>query len=144
MIETITPQYVNPSSQRGPASIKATNGQYYSIEEATTQKWESLLQQGQPVTVGLRTVTAKSGKAYTWIDKILEPTIEQPNGQQALGQPTTRVSEQISQQKGMFIMGVVGRSMGSGQFAASDIDDLTKKAAKAWDSLTGNLDAGSH
>jgi hypothetical protein len=32
----------------------------------------------------------------------------------------------------MFIMGVVGRAMGSGQFSANDIILLTREAAAAW------------
>lgn len=35
----------------------------------------------------------------------------------------------------MFIMGVVGRAMGSGKFEPHDISQLTNEAASAWDAL---------
>lgn len=39
---------------------------------------------------------------------------------------------QSDKEEGMFIMGVVGRAMGSGQFSVGDVDLLTKAAADAW------------
>jgi hypothetical protein len=33
----------------------------------------------------------------------------------------------------MFMMGVVGRAMGSGKFSIGDIPDLTLAAGAAWD-----------
>lgn len=52
-------------------------------------------------------------------------TPQMPDGQR-LGQ------HDDSKEEGMFVMGVVGRAMGSGQFAVTDIELLTKAAVQAW------------
>tara|TARA_R100000657_G_scaffold14111_1_gene9525 strand:- start:474 stop:893 length:420 start_codon:yes stop_codon:yes gene_type:complete len=42
------------------------------------------------------------------------------------------VSKDVTQRRDIFVTGIVGRAMGSGHFAVTDISDLTKNAVKSF------------
>jgi hypothetical protein len=46
--------------------------------------------------------------------------------------PPQRTNGTLGKEGEMFVMGVVGRAMGSGKFDITDVDVLTKAAVQAW------------
>jgi len=46
--------------------------------------------------------------------------------------PPARTNGALGKEGEMFVMGVVGRAMGSGKFDPTDVDVLTKAAVQAW------------
>lgn len=60
-----------------------------------------------------------------------QPAPQQPAPQQQAPAPRPNGDKE----RGMFIMGVVGRAMGSGQFSVNDVKLLTLAARDAWDGL---------
>ena len=93
---------------------------------------------------GTYTLSEYNGKQYKWIKNW---GLAQPGGVgQPPQQPTTaaapprpappampaRAPHDDAREEGMFVMGVVGRAMGSGHFEVNDISLLTKAAVEAW------------
>jgi len=140
---TITAQYVNPPKDGKPnGSIKDTNGRYWSAKP----EYLSQVQPGMTFGVEYRT-SEFNGKTYYFIEGLLfngqtpAQTMQQP-AQQAYVPPQTTVAPQPTpklavippsdKEEGMFIMGVVGRAMGSGKYETKDIPALTQAAVLAW------------
>lgn len=83
---------------------------------------------------------SSNGKSYWHYSKIsLKGAASRPSQSQTTprGQPAT--GDAFRQ---MFIVGIVGRAMGSGKFDAADIEALTIAAAQAFDHLVSGHDAG--
>jgi hypothetical protein len=132
---TITPKYVNPPKEgKKYGSLKTDDGVQYAAPPSVTSacepgvpvtiEWEGQTWGGNPVMVVRRVVGAQHGH-----NGGAHPH-PQPNGN---GRHSAAGGDAKARE--MFIMGVVGRAMGSGQFEASHIYDLTAAAAKAWDAV---------
>ena len=132
----VTPQYVNPPKRQGGkyGNIKLQDGTLYMVPahalanfqpgmvaniDFSVQNWGQPGQQ-QPFNV----VTAINGVPVTG-----QAGPVQGGDRPA---PTPQNVPQSDKEEGMFIMGVVGRAMGSGQFGMDDILGLTQRAALAW------------
>lgn len=130
----VTPQYVNQPKQPGGkyGNIKLQDGTIYMIPthalanfapgmvaniDFNQQNW------GQPPRP-FNVVTAVNGVPITG-----QAGPVQGGDRPA---PTPQNVPQSDKEEGMFIMGVVGRAMGSGQFDMDQILGLTQRAALAW------------
>lgn len=130
----VVPQYVNQPKRQGGkyGNIKLQDGTLYMVPvnmlgsfapntaaniDFEVQNW------GQPPSP-FNVVTAINGQGITG----------QAGPVKGGDRPATAPQNvpQSDKEEGMFIMGVVGRAMGSGQFAVGDIYSLTKAAAAAW------------
>lgn len=60
------------------------------------------------------------------------PATPAPNANQQTAPSPPRTNGALGKEGEMFVMGVVGRAMGSGKFDVTDIDLLTKAAVQAW------------
>jgi hypothetical protein len=60
------------------------------------------------------------------------PPLSPSYNQASAPPPAQRTSGALGKEGEMFVMGVVGRAMGSGSFGVTDIDVLTKAAVQAW------------
>ena len=130
MQTTVEVAFVNqPKNPGWSGSIKTSDGQYYSVKESDL----GLFQKGQKYTIGYDEVT-KGGKTYrNFNGALLGPTTETKTAPATNG--ANHYSQTDTRERGMFIMGVVGRAMGSGKFEASDIEVLTKIAAASYDEV---------
>ena len=136
---TITVQYVNaPRPGQFSGSIKDAQGNYWGIPGHATH----LFQPGQTYEVMYWQKQTQSGKVFNNIASVngqelsdkaqQQPTPQpqpQPRPQPTPSQPQKEDPEKV---RNMFIMGVVGRAMGSGKYDATDIKALTLAAAHAW------------
>lgn len=122
MQATVTVKFVNqPKDGKKKGSIKTMDGQTYGV-------WADKLNQFQ------------QGKTYE-----LEYESEEWQGKTYLnakkwkevaGQTNATAASNVgSNDRAMFITGVVGRAMGSGQFPATELKLLTLAAADAWAEL---------
>lgn len=75
----------------------------------------------------INTKTSGQGNPYSNVSSV-EITTEQPTEQST----NTTTSKNSTQRMDIFVTGVVGRAMGSGQFTAQDINGLTKNAVEAF------------
>lgn len=142
---TIQVQYVNPPRQANwrHGSVKDTNGQRWSIakehlgmfspNQTVEILWEQIGQYptiigmgGQPFPSAPRPpqpgTAAPQTAAQIYNKPVLAP--QQPGPVAQLPAP--------DKEEGMFIMGVVGRAMGSGNFSIEEIPELTRTARYAW------------
>lgn len=127
----VVPQYVNQprQPQHRNGSIKDQAGQYYSVDKNSLH----LFQQGQPANI---TYEQKQGQRGPY--NVVTAVNGQPigGGMTQAGQAAPPVQRQTpvgdTKAEEMFVMGVVGRAMGSGQFAVTDIGLLAKAATQAW------------
>ena len=128
----IIPKFVNPPKAGGKmGSIKDQQDGFYLVPPA----YLSSFQIGQPVNIEYTEKIGQQGSPIRFINSI--------NGLRCTGQqgpvqggdrpaPAPQNVPQSDKEEGMFIMGVVGRAMGSGQFGMDDILGLTQRAALAW------------
>jgi hypothetical protein len=136
-------QYVNPRKDRRPPSIKTSDGNYFNIPDAAL----GVFAQGMSGVIGFD-INAKGYKQAThWNGQPLpqgftpQPVMQPAQNFQQAGanvyqQDTNRPSQADNKadtkSEDMFVMGVVGRAMGSGQFIVNDVELLTKAAVRAW------------
>lgn len=148
MDQTVSVQIeaVYPRKDRKPPALKTTNGDYFGLPDGYAQLG---LAQGM---VGEITYWVKQGNqgrqffnAVKWNGQDIPKGQAQPQQQplhpqavvnppQPMPQPAPQPAAHIADNKDecIFITGVVGRSMQSGQFGVMDIDALTKAARAAW------------
>lgn len=144
---TITPQYIDaPKPGKKNWSIKDTAGAYYSFPPDLAVG----LQAGQPVTIDYRTNNFNN-KTFNMVERVYGASAPPAQTQAApstpshphapLPTPAASATQPQPHRNGdakareMFIMGVVGRAMGGGNFQVTDIKLLTLAAADAWDEL---------
>ena len=60
------------------------------------------------------------------------PPVTTPPPPQPAPQPAPQANPDAQKHEDMFVMGVVGRAMGSGAFKVEEIPALTNQAVKAW------------
>lgn len=127
----IIPKYVNPPKPGGKmGSIKDQEGGFYLVSPA----YLSNFQIGQPVNIEYGEKMGQQGP-IRFINSINGLRITGQQGPVQAGDrpaPTPQNVPQSDKEEGMFIMGVVGRAMGSGKFEAHEVPVLTKWAAEAW------------
>lgn len=121
-IKTVYP----PGEGKTNWAIVANDGVRYSVKPEFSQ----LLKEGASVGVTYE-VKSYNGKDVRMASHISAMGAA-PANQQV---PTRSNGNGHTQSREMFIMGCVGRAMGSGQFNATDIKVLTLAAAEAWDAL---------
>ena len=125
-------QYVNPRKDNRPPSIKDTQGNYYTLQDAALPSF----QQGMQGTIGFSVNSKGFKNAVSWNGQELPQGFNTQPQQQSLPQPAQAAmathSNGADKEEGMFVMGVVGRAMGSGAFGVNDVDLLTKAAVEAW------------
>jgi hypothetical protein len=134
-IMQITVAFVNrPNKNPKFGSIKGEDGRYYDIDAHMVDKYRKGMTFDAPVKE-----REYGGKTYYSIPSSFDPAGGQaappaPNGQASPAPPRPASNGNThSTPRQMFIMGVVGRAMGSGTFQPADIELLTQKAGEAWD-----------
>ena len=119
---TVTVKFVNqPREGKKKGNIKTADGQQYGV-------WADKLSQFQPgKTYEIEYESEEwQGKTYHNVKKFKE----------VAGQTNASAAANVgSNDRAMFITGIVGRAMGSGQFPATEIKLLTLAAADAWADL---------
>lgn len=128
-VANIEVKYVNPRDGNRPPSIKDSYGNYYTVPDPAI----GMFHQGMQCQIGY-TVNGKYKNLVSVNGQPLQATNRAPV-QNTLQQPAPSpqmMPQQNDKEEGMFVMGVVGRAMGSGQFGANDIALLTKAAVDAW------------
>lgn len=129
---------VYPRNGTKPPSVRDTGGNYFGITDGSVGMF-------QPGTTGTITYWVKQGENRQFFNATKWNGIDLPKGQAAPAAtplyvpqkpspaaPTNTIQSNEDKEEGMFVMGVVGRSMQSGQFSFNDIDALTKAAVAAW------------
>lgn len=134
----IVPNFINqpkPGSKWG--SVKANDGNYYSVSPALLPSFSKgvpimvqveAVNKGDKVYYNIRGVDLAGGQTALPNNIPASQQLHAPSAVQRNGNGDTKSRE-------MFIMGCVGRAMGSGSFTANDIKLLTLAAAEAWDEL---------
>lgn len=140
---------VYPRKDRRPASIKTAAGDYFGLPDGYAALG---LQQGMVGEVTYYTKQGNQGKVFynatKWNGQDIpkgqaipaQPIMQQPLHPQAVVTPqpvqqpipTQQQMNESVKEEAIFITGIVGRSMQSGQFSITDIDALTKAARAAW------------
>ena len=131
----ITPQYVNPpkNPQGKWGNVKDSQGNVYWVPVSYLQSFQI----GQPVNI-THQMSPRPWGNLGHVQQITHINGLAVTGQQGPVQGGDRPAvspqgvPQSDKEEGMFIMGVVGRAMGSGQFGMDDILGLTQRAALAW------------
>ncbi len=135
----VTPQYVNPAKP---------GKQYGNIKEASGAKWiipagwDRMFVPNVTAHVDYETKTwgAETVNIVRGVDGSLQPAPPQPGppspppATQPLPStpPQPGVSRDDKVAEEIFVTGIVGRAMGSGQFSVTDIAVLAKAATQAW------------
>ena len=115
---TITVQYANgPKGNAKSGSVKDTNGGYWGIPADKLSFWEGM--KGKTVAVQYEE-REYNGRTYKNIKGCMGAAQPAANGTSS------------SNAEDIFVTGVVGRAMGSGQFGLSDIKALTLAAVEAY------------
>lgn len=149
MQATIVPQYIDaPKPGKKNWSIKDTAGIYYSFAPDLAAG----LQANVPITIDYR-VNNFNGKQFNMVERVYgatgAPVQQHPAPAATVYAPITapapaapvshpqphRNGNGETKSREMFIMGVVGRAMGGGNFTITDVKLLTLAAADAWDEL---------
>ncbi len=129
----VTPQYINaakPGKQYG--NIKEASGAKWIIPAG----WESLFAPNVPAHIDYETKTwgSESVNIVRGVNGAMQPAAAVPPIPMAapvtLPQPTTSRDDKVAEE--IFVTGIVGRAMGSGQFSVNDIGLLAKAATQAW------------
>ena len=132
----VIPQYVNPPKQAGGkyGNIKLQDGTVFFVPANQLGNFApnmpaNIEYQGQTWGWGTNSkqvyvVTAINGMNITGQQGSVR------GGDRPAAAPQN--VPQTDKEEGMFIMGVVGRAMGSGQFGMDDILGLTQRASLAW------------
>lgn len=112
-------QYVNqPKEGKSWGSIKTVDGKYYGVKQAMLSQFAK----GQSYDIEYSSKTTEDGRELRSVDKVLATAA---SGGGSVG----------ANDRAIFITGVVGRAMGSGQYPISELSMLTLAAADAWDAL---------
>lgn len=149
MLATLTPKYIDaPKEGKKNWAVKDEAGNRWSVPPHVVQQMRT----GVPVQVTYRE-NEWQGKTINMVEAVVagNPAVQSGNGQVLKPDGTFQslattippnmalhpVGKPLPDAKAreMFIMGVVGRAMGSGSFTATDINILTLAAADAWDEL---------
>jgi len=131
-----------PQDGAKSGGIRGTDGRVYRVKTASFDRY----QVGQTFNVAVKE-TEFNGKSYFWLPDEFNPGPLSSNSSapsQApapLGHNRPPVASGNVQTKdaAMFVMGVVGRAMGSGKFDTQDIPLLAKAAIAAWNEVKGSL-----
>lgn len=139
---TTTPKYLDePKPGKKNWTMKDESGVYFSVSPDMAQGMKI----GVPVTLDYR-VNNFNGKTFNMVERVYGAAVPtthttavtpptNPNPiQQGHNAPAHKNGDAKARE--MFVMGCVGRAMGSGQFGVTDIKTLTLAAADAWDDLT--------
>ena len=126
MQQVITARFVNqPKNPTGKfGNIKDADKNTYFMPKGML----SMVQPGVPFTADIETQNWQNGEVQV-ITKILAQSSPQTQTRASNGSAPNDTERQI------FITGVVGRAMGSGQFGVVDIKALALSADEAWQAL---------
>ena len=136
MQQVITARFVNqPKNPQGKfGNVKDADKNTYFMPKGML----SMVQPGVPFTADIEEQNWQNGPVQV-ITKILAQSSPQAQARAANGSAPNDTERQI------FITGVVGRAMGSGQFGLVDVKALTLAADDAWQALQakrrGNISA---
>lgn len=123
----------NPDGKFG--NIKGDDGDTYFVNVACLGKYSVGMEIDPPF---------ENQKWGQNVVKVIPPHFDPANGnappaaQAPQRAPQTNSNGQ-TKDAAMFVMGVVGRAMGSGKFDTQDIPLLAKAAAAAWNEVKGSL-----
>lgn len=145
---TINPKYVNqPKPGAFSGSVKDGNGTYWSVP----QNLLHLFQPGVMATVEYEAVE-KNGKTFYNVKQIVghaappaapapaytpppPPPPQQPAPSTPYANGHAHPANGQNKDRAMFVMGCVGRAMGSGGFSVNDVKILALAADDAWSEL---------
>lgn len=159
---TITVEKVFPmTADAKSGGLKATDGNIYKF-----LAWQAkFIRQGETIEVPI-SESEFNGKIYKWFAKTWPSKDQQQAARQATSPPQQPAPQQPgppnipptgyvpqtrpatpppsngngqTKDAAMFVMGVVGRAMGSGKFDTQDIPLLARAAAQAWNEVKGQL-----
>ena len=128
---TVTAKYVNwPKDGKRFGSIKTPEGEMYWGEKPQLDR----IAQGSTVTFEWEPQTwgEKPVKVIKLVHGTSQPTPAPANGQAAPAPRPMSNSAPVKDEEAIFVTGVVGRAMGSGQFTTQDVKLLTLAAAEAY------------
>ena len=129
---TLTVKFANPAQEgKKFGSIVDTAGNRFPCPAAIVSQF----QKGQTYEVALKT--------ETWGGNQVQVIGGAPSNGNAVpassNRPPATTGNGQTKDAAMFVMGVVGRAMGSGKFDTQDIPLLAKAAAAAWNEVKGSL-----
>ena len=141
---TIVPQYINQpkNPQWSHGSVKDVNGQLWSVHKNALQlfvqnqpaqvEWDQQPTWKYPKILNVNGTSTEDGAGVP-VQGPQTPTQPQ-TAAQMYNKPLLQNAPQQAPDKeeGMFVMGVVGRAMGSGSFNPEQIPELTRIATHAW------------
>lgn len=136
--ESITVKFVNPAKDGFKfASLKLADDTFISVRPEDL----GLFSKGgtYAVDIELSDKMDKYGNPYRMVKKLAGGTAPAQRG--PTPQPMSQTMPQGNQAEEIFVTGIVGRAMGSGQFQIEDIVSLTQAATQAWRSRNGNIAA---
>lgn len=144
----ITVQTIYPIAEGAKSgSLKGADGNIYKF-----LPWQAkFVREGETIEVPI-SESEFNGKVYKWFAKTWPPKDQQNAARQAAPQPQPAApspghnnppapsySPNGTKDAAMFVMGVVGRAMGSGKFDTQDVKLLALAAAEAWNEVKGKL-----
>ena len=144
MLQTqVTPQYVNPAKPgKKFGNIKEASGVKWIIPAG----WENLFSPNVPAHIDYEAQTwgSESVNIVRGVNGNMQPAPTQPSPPNPMAppvpqplpaipvppQPVASRDDKVAEE--IFVTGIVGRAMGSGQFSVLDIAVLAKAATQAW------------
>ena len=124
----ITVAAIGEPKGRGPGSAKTPDGKWFKY-------WTDKITLVKGASYDVETYDKdNNGRTDTFISKAKEARDEAPARSNGHGNGYAPKDERM-----IFITGVVGRAMGSGQFASTDIKILTLGADDAWNALQAKI-----
>ncbi len=142
----VTPKYVNAANAgKKYGSIKDEQDNKYVVPANMVNQFqvgvpvdiqfENQTWGGEPVSV-IISVGAQTSQqsAQVTLPPQIQPVPHNPPAQQVPHTPTQQSAPTLEDptSENIFVTGIVGRAMGSGQFGSTDISLLAKAAVQAW------------
>lgn len=129
-------KYVNPAKEgKKFGSLKSVEGETYWVPAGMVSGFTAGTTVDVPTEVqkwGANMVNVVSGAARASTEQNPWNKAQPPKPQASAPAPAATPSRIDQKDALIFVTGVVGRAMGSGQFKSGDISDLTHEALKAW------------
>jgi hypothetical protein len=136
----VTVQYVNPPKDgRKNGSLRLTNGSFISVSPELLPLFEGC--ENSTIDIETREWTPPGGKPMTFANSGPNGTRAAAPRAAAQSRPAppplqTAAPRNVDTDKHIFVTGIVGRAMGSGKFAASEVRVLTQAALEAFEMLS--------
>lgn len=137
---TVIPKFVNqpePPKRKSGSIVFEHEGQQIRVAVPPEQIHAFAPGQAIGITWAPQSFQGRDGNMvnYNKLMSINTPAAPAPANQAASQSPQAPAPAKNSQSMEMAVMGIVGRAMGSGQFAPADIPHLMMEAKVAWQTI---------